>query len=212
MKLKNNGMAIYLLVMGALLMGCDTATQQANSNQGAAIKEKDSQPNLSLHKPKTFAIAVQRLKQLDESLLADGDFPAPSTIKYVEVIHGTGASGHSHYYTAESYDAHGGEDKHDDHHEEDETVKRRSVEIGLRREVTDIAGWLPDIAAQSNLNESGWNSVKFISSQLAEIIDSIPADASDETFRESWKLKSKEIKPMLNELQTLVDSSSGDSK
>ena len=212
MKLKNNGVTICLLMMGALLVGCDTATQQADSNQGESIKGKNSQPNLLLHKPKTFAIAVQRLKQIDESLLADGDFPAPTTIKYVEVIHGTGASGHSHYYTAESYDAHGGEDEHDDHHEEDETVKRRSVEIDTRTELTDITRWLPDIAAKSSLNENGWKSVKSISNRLTEIIDSISADASDEAFREAWKLKSKEIEPMLDELDTLADASSGDMK
>ena len=81
------------------------------------------------------------------------------------------------------------------------------MEVGLRTELVDIITWLPKIAAKSNLSESNWNSVNSISSSLAKIIDEVGADVSDDSFRESWKSKSDEIQPMLNELQTINDSS-----
>lgn len=210
---------IGLIVMCALMVGCDSGSQQANSNQAASShteSDSHSHPNLSLHKPKTFASAVQRLKQMHESLLADGEFPEPITIQYVEVIHGTGASGHSHFYSAADYEASGDEHKDDgypgEHSAEDETVKHRSMEVDLRKELTDIAGWVPGIAAKSNLNETDWNSIKSTSIRLSKIIGAIESDAADNLFRESWVGKSEEIESILDELQTFADSSSGETK
>ena len=76
----------------------------------------------------------------------------------------------------------------------------------MRTELVDIITWLPKIAAKSNLNESNWNSVNSISSRLAKIIDEVGVDVSDDSFRESWKSKSDEIQPMLNEIQAIIDS------
>jgi len=209
-----------MAVTCALLVGCNTASQPASSDQEkSSAKGKDMQPKLSLHKPKTFPNAITRLKQMHEALLEDGEFPAPTTVHYVEVIHGTGASGHSHYYSAADYEANKGEGEEDhDHypgehdHEEHETVKQRSMEVDLRTELTDVVRWLPDIAAKSDLNETAWNSVDSISGRLTEIINAIEADAADDSFRATWKLKSKEIDSMLGELQSHVATSSGESK
>ena len=218
MKFKKIKAMICLATLCAFLVGCNTETNESSSSKAKALQaelDSFSQPNLSLHKPKTLSSAIERLKQINESLTSKEEFPEPTTIKYVEVIHGKGASGHSHYYTAESYAANGGEDDHDDHaddHEHEETVKHRSVEVDFRTELKDIVRWLPDIAAKSNLNETQWNSVDSISERLTKIIEGIPEDASDESFRESWKLKSDEIEPMFNELQTLIKSAPGVAK
>ena len=204
MKSKSS-LTISLLFVAVLLVGCSAEPRQANSNQG------DSSSRPKLYKPKTFPVAIQRLKQIHESLMAEGEFPAPVTIEYVEVLHGQGASAHSHFYLAADFEANENGEGHDGHagrhKEDDERVKHHSMEVGLRTELVDIITWLPKIAAKSNLNESNWNSVNSISSRLAKIIDEVGVDVSDDSFRESWKSKSDEIQPMLNELQTINDSS-----
>ncbi|MFK7766155.1 MAG: hypothetical protein AB8B55_02850 [Mariniblastus sp.] len=205
--------AVCLISTVALLAGCSSDLQQANSNQKNASQKSDSasHPKLSLHKPKELSAAIQRVSQLHESLMASGDFPSPVKIPYVEVIHGEGAAGHSHFYSEADYEATEGNTAHDgypgEHHEEDEKVKHHTMEIDVRTELTDIAGWLPDIAAKSNLNEADWNSVKSLSSSFTKVISEIAPDASDASFRESWKLKSKEIEAMLDDFGELVDSS-----
>lgn len=225
--------AICFVVMCTLLVGCENASQQMSSDRGQSAgaesgAENGATPKLSLHKPKTLTAAVERLQQIHRSLLGDGDFPAPTTIQYVEVIHGTGASGHSHYYTAADFEATGGADDHDHdhdhghddhghddhdhagerHREEGEVIKRRSLEVDLRTELTDIVRWMPDIAAKSDLNESQWNFVKSISDQLTAIIDGAAADATDDSsFRQAWRLKTEKIEPMLGELQTRAGAS-----
>lgn len=198
---------ICFIALGALQSGCNTDKDPENSNlenSSQMSSNSDAHPNLSLHKPKTFASAIERLRQIHESLMGNDDFPQPITIPYVEVIHGQGPSGHSHFYSAADYEANGGDDHDDEHHEEDETVKHHSIEVSLQTELADVIKWLPDTAAKSNLRESDWNSVNSISSRLAKIIDAIAVDASDSSFRESWKLKSEEIENMLNELQSLA--------
>lgn len=208
-----NSLTIGLFVVTALLVGCNGDARQANSNQKNVV----SSSHPKLYKPKTFLAATQRLKQLHESLMADGDFPDPVKIEYVEVLHGQGASAHSHFYSAASYQAnkngHGHDDHsdgHDDHSdghsESDERVKHHSVEVGLRAELADIIIWLPKIAAKSNLSEADWNSVDSISSQLTKVIEEIGADASDASFRESWKLKSDEIRTALDKVQAINES------
>ena len=63
-----------------------------------------------------------------------------------------------------------------------------------------------EMCIRDSLSESNWNSVNSISSSLAKIIDEVGADVSDDSFRESWKSKSDEIQPMLNEIQAIIDS------
>ena len=207
MKFKSS-LAICLVAVGTLLVGCDSGSRQADSNQENSAQEKrSSHPKLSLHKPKTLSAAIQRLNQLHVALIGDGDFPAPIEIAYVEVIHGEGASGHSHFYSAASYDSNRNDDPHGGHHEENEKVSRHSMEVDARTELTDIARWLPKIAAKSNLDESNWNSVDSVSDRLTEIIDAIEKDASDASFRETWKSKADQVQSMLDELQAINDSS-----
>ena len=129
------------------------------------------------------------------------------------MIHGQGASAHSHFHRADDYEAHeDGEHDDDHHHEEDEKVEHSSVEVDLRTELSDVVAWLPDIAAQSNLNEAAWTSANSTSRSLTKIIDAIGEEATDNEFRESWRKQSKEIEPMLDGLQTLSDASSGEAK
>lgn len=195
--------AICLIAMLALVVGCNTGAEQ----DSAQSSDSHAHPNLSLHKPKNLSTAIDRLQQMHASLIADGELPAPISIPYVEVIHGEGAAGHSHFYSEAEFEAGEEDDQDDHHHEEDEKVKHHTMEIDLRTELADVIGWLPDIAAKSDLTETDWNSVKSTSSSLTEIIDGVPSDASDASFRETWKTKSEEIKAMLDGLKGFADSS-----
>ena len=201
-----NSLAMCLFVVATLLVGCNGNSRQADSNQKKAV----SSSHPKLYKPKTFSAATQRLKQIHESLVADGDFPDPVKVEYVEVLHGQGASAHSHFYSAASYQAnkngHGHDDHSDGHSEVDERVKHHSMEVGLRTELADIIIWLPKIAAKSNLSEADWISVDSISSQLTKIVGEIGADLPDASFRDAWKLKSDEIKTALDKVQAINDS------
>lgn len=128
----------------------------------------------------------------------------------MEVIHGTGPGGHSHFYLASQYDANDGGDDH--HSEEDETVKRLVAEIPLRTELSDVVKWLPDVAAKSHANEEDWTAVSDMAKSLAQIIAAVPQDAADDDFRDTWKQQSKTIEPMIAKLQTLAAKSTGDAK
>lgn len=204
--------SILLIAMCGLLAGCDVGMREASSPQNnPSLSHSEAHPKLSFHKPKNFVSAVGRLREIHESLVADGEFPEPVSFQYVEVIHGEGPSGHSHFYTAESYDA-----NHDSHHdqypgenhehEEDETVKYHSTTVNVRTELTDVVAWLPEIAAESDFNEADWNSVKTISEQLKEFLEAIDSSSPDASFRDAWKLKSEDIRALLGELEMLSAS------
>lgn len=201
-----NSLTIGLFVVTALLVGCEGESKQANSN----LKNAVSSSHPKLYKPKTFTAATQRLKQIHESLIADGDFPDPVKVEYVEVVHGHGPSAHSHFYSAASYQANENGRGHGEYlngrSEAEESVKHHSMEVGLRTELADVIVWLPKIAAKSNLSEADWKSVDSISSQLTKIVDEIGADLPDASFRDAWKLKSDEIKTALDKVQAINDS------
>lgn len=201
---------LLLIAAGGMLTGCDADRQQASSGQlKPSSSHVDSHPKLSFHQPDSFPAAIQRLLQIHKSLVGDGDFPEPVSFDYVEVIHGEGASGHSHFYAADEYDPN--QDGHDDgfpgeHHEEHETVEHHSTTVDLRTELNDLVGWLPEIAAESDFKEADWNSVKTIAGRLTEIIDAMDPKSSDASFRESWIKESESVDDMLGKLQELSDS------
>ncbi len=215
MKHSEKSTVVSILLLFVMLTGCDSKTSQSDP---VAEKEQSTQrhPFLELHKPKELAVAVTRLVEIHESLMGSGEFPSPIKIDYVEVIHGEGDSGHSHFYLASEYSESGGEVESDGYPGEevevDEKVKHYVMEVGSRAEIGDVASWLPGIAAKSNVGESDWTSVSEVSKGLKDIIDSIPDDATDVSFRESWKTKVKDVESMLGKLREIVTRSTGESK
>lgn len=198
--------ACSVLLIG-ILFGC-----QPNSNTAVSELDIAPQAGLKLHQPKTFSAAINRLAEINESLLSAAPFPEPLQVDYVEVVHGSGPGGHSHFYLAAAYDANG-EEEHGDHHsEEDETVKRLVATIPLKTELPDVVKWLPDLAAESNTSESDWTIASDTAKRLTQILDAIPEDTSDKDFRDAWKQQAKEIEPLLTKLQTLATKYAGESE
>lgn len=200
-----NAIAIGLTLMFAALVGCDTQTTNLESKPD---KSADSQPNLSLHKPKELSSAIVRLRDIHDSLTTGDSFPAPTKIDYVEVYHGDESSGHSHYYLAADYDESGGTDEHDgfpgEEVEMEEKVSRRVFELDLRTELTDVVGWLPSIAAKSSISEAEWEQVSSVSKELTAVIESIAADSSDDDFQKAWKQQATAIETQLNKLPSVA--------
>ncbi len=203
---------VSLILLFAMLTGCDSKTSQMNSG----AKQGDSEhlhPFLELHKPKELAVAVARIGEIHQSLMTSGEFPSPIKVEYVEVIHGEGASRHAHFYLTSEYNNSGGEVEHDgfpgEEAEEDEKVKNHVMEITSREELGDLAGWLPGIAAKSSAGEEDWNSVSEVSKRLKEIIESIPTDATDVSFLEAWQTKAKDVESMLDKLNEVVAKTGG---
>ena len=205
-------LVICLVLSIGTLVGCQP------ESGGTHSKSNDDHHgpghNLKLHKPKTLSAAVNRLAAINESLGSPEPFPQPLKIDYVEVIHGSGPGGHSHFYPASSYDAkhEDGDAPHDSHSEDDETVKRLVAEIPLRTELTDTVKWLPDVAAKSNASEADWTTVSNTAKSLTAILGGIAKDATDDDFRDAWKQQSNEIEPLLTTLKTLATKTMGASK
>jgi hypothetical protein len=198
------------ILLFAVLVGCDSKSDGGDSNSESA---SHSQPNLSLHKPKGFLPAIDRLAEIHGSLVGSGEFPAPTKIDYVEVVHGEGPSGHSHYYLASEYESGGEDDHHDgypgEHHEEDEKVKHQVFEIAVREELKDVVSWLPEIAAKSDLGESEWSKVSEASKSLTKVIESVAKDATDNSFRDAWKKNAEDIDAQLEKLRAIASPLSG---
>ena len=129
-------------------------------------------------------------------------------------MHGQGASAHSHFYLAADYkpDMEHHEEAHHEGEEEHETVERHTMEVGFRTEFIDVAKWLPDIAAASDMSSKDWQSVSDASKKITGVVESIPAELSDTKYRDAWKEKSAEIGASLKQLEETLAATAGDGK
>jgi len=187
--------------MTMVLPGCGSPKDQMVS---IADQLKARQRGLKFHRPKSLDEATTRLSEIHESVNGDGDLPAMRKFDYVEVIHGKGASAHSHYYSADSFDSAMEHDEEGHEEEEQETIERHTAEVDFRTEFADIVRWLPDIAAASDLGKADWQSVSDASKKLTQLLESIPAGFEAPKLRDSWKQKSSEIEAMLTDLKNTL--------
>lgn len=206
------GLTVVLIVFVSLASGCQSPVAQPDQETGTT---ESSLPKMKFHKPRTFTQAVKRLREMHQILLADGELPPPRTFRILEVIHGEGVSAHSHYYLLgkdgdpDSKEAIG--DEHEDDHEEmKEERKTHEIEIPLETEFVDLAKWLPNLAAATDLEEQAWNSVSEISSQLQKITKELFAErGSDEELRKTYAAVATEVDTCLTQLEDLSSSLGG---
>ena len=97
-----------------------------------------------------------------------------------EVIHGTGATGHSHYYLIKE----GQQPEDDDHGHGDleSSEVRHEVQVDALTELYDIARWLPKTAALASLEKKQWDAVNGVSKEMVSmmsIFDSKKATAEE---------------------------------
>ncbi|MEM7784140.1 MAG: hypothetical protein AAF623_12365 [Planctomycetota bacterium] len=152
-------------------------------------------PKLYVHCPDDFAPSVKRLREIYNDFESSDDLPQPSVIQVVEVIHGDGPAAHSHYYLAGSNPA--------DAHLTAEAASDQKIHeltIDLFTEFRDIAWLLPNIAADSDMNEKNWVAVKEASGELVEIVERSGKDQLFDTQRK------KRIQPDLPQLDSLLSS------
>ena len=108
-----------------------------------------------------------------------------------------------HGSPADQHADHDGHDDHD-HGEVSESIKRGTVVVGFRTELTDVARWLPDIAAKTDMPESDWNTVNDASQKIKAIIESVAENATDAEFRSAWQKQQTDITKLLNKLRQIA--------
>jgi len=187
--------AIILTSCLALGSGCDSGSaSQTAPKDGQA---KGGLPNFQFHQPKKLEVALTRIRELHDAMLAEAPLPDPSVFKVVELIHGTGSAAHSHYHLAdESYDG---------HREEDEKQKVHDYKVDAVQELTDLIGWLPRIAGKSDLSEKDWDRLRDISRAFDDKLETAFAEAKDaDEKREAYKSVSDEASGYVDSIEKLV--------
>lgn len=187
--------------VGVLLTGCDS--NSANSSNDDA--KTSGLPKLKFHQPKTYSDAVVRLREIQDVLIGEDELPSPKQFKVLEIIHGEGAAAHSHYHLAPGSEGAENEDhEHDDHGHEDMKTEEKThdVEIDIFTEYDDIVRWLPIIAANSDMPEATWNTVKDVSVALEECLEGILDGTEDaKEKRAGIKAKHDKIDGFLKQLE-----------
>ncbi len=204
MNLRNRKTTRQYLVFGALLscfvVGC--AKSELDGFEGS---NNSGLPKLDFHKPKTLADAVGRLRIIHDAVNSDQAMPKPKKFKVLEVIHGTGASAHSHYYLAGSDSQ--SHDDHDDHGGE-VNEKHHEIVVDTFAEFQDIANWLPKIAAATDdINSQTWAEVNKVGAGLTQLTTKVIGDEKDpQAVRDSFRAETKTIGGLIEKLETIVAS------
>ena len=201
---------LIIAMIPLMIAGCGKNGDQPDTGEQASAKV----PRLSFHLPGDLLAAVNRLQEIHQAVTGPGPLPEPVKVDYVEVIHGEGASAHSHFFLAsefqESGDGHG---HHHDHHDGEvtETIRRGTYEVDFRTELKDLIAKLPENAATTDLEEADWDSVRDISTKLSGVIESVPDSADDSGFRQAWTSRESEITGMLAKIAEISKKAGGES-
>lgn len=193
------------LVCLAVTLGCSGQSDNAASSSNSKL------PKLTFHRPPTGSDAINRIKELVHSVRADQALPEDRKFQVREVIHGSGASAHSHYYLvkdnsagdhSESHDDH---DDHDDHEHMESSEKRHEVSVDVFTELYDIARWLPKIAAKGDLAEEQWTAVKSVSDEMLSTVGDLAGDQSTDKKRELVRENSENFDRWCSQLETAFE-------
>ena len=174
---------------------------------GCANKQADKKklPKLDYHRPVAIQVAVDRMRELVAAIVSEDPLPAPIEYSVKEVIHGTGASSHSHYYLiSEDGDEH---EEADDHgHEDMESSEvRHEVQIDALTEFYDIVRWLPDVATREKLEKERWNAVNKVSKEMTGAIELLrDSDATEVKKRELVRTKSEQIQKWIDSIEGAI--------
>ncbi len=185
-------------------VGCDLGNPTRKVTTASTHSgDRENLPKLSLHRPSTCGGTLLRMKELVETITADSALPQPLKYKVREVIHGTGAAAHSHYYRI-SDDGLQIDKEHDDEHEHEQiesSEKIHEVEVGPYTEMLDLARWLPRAAADADINEKTWNKIKATSLEIAESLSAIEAESSNDKRRKIFHAKAIRFHSLIEGLE-----------
>jgi len=164
-------LAVMLAITPLAFIGCQGPT----SDNADTVKALPASA-MRFHKPKELKDAINRMRQLHDAIVSSEALPEPIQYQVKEVIHGTGASGHSHYYL---HDSDSDDKRESDHGHETVGEIVHDVSIDAFVELKDLAKWLPKIASDSNMGESKWSKVNEVSKQLTPTLTEVVERSSE---------------------------------
>lgn len=193
-------------------LGCgQPADSESNASAGKAI------PKMSFHKPRNFGFAVERLRKLNDLLVAEGELPTPVTYVVEEVNHTHGeGNAHVHYNLVKGSpelesiacecEDHEHSDSHERHDDKDPFApqpEQHTIRVDIFTELADIAKWLPSIASDSDMSADDWKTVKSSAEELGNKLELLPA-GSDEDKRQKYQELAEEVNAVIGKLEALV--------
>ena len=205
--------AAMIVSMTLLFVGC-------GKNVADAPKTK-ALPKLDFHKPKSFAAAIVRIRELHDAITSDESLPAPISYTVMEVSHSHGeGDAHVHYHLDESGDHdehdhdHGhdhdhdhGHDDHDhDHGHEHSDPNKHKVTVDVFTELADVVRWLPKIASDGDLPQNEWKQAKSLSEEMTRHLESTLKTDLPSVQRATYKGEASNMDKCIGELESIVTS------
>ena len=177
---------VVLAIIPVTFLSCDKPTVETTASNAESVRPLPASA-IRFHKPKELKTAVSRMRELHDAITSSEPLPEPIEYQIKEVVHGTGASGHSHYYLRD-HESSSSEPEHDetedhDHDHETSDEKIHDVKVDAFVELKDLAKWLPKIASDSNMAESEWSKVNDISKQMTPMLSEIVKQSTDNDKR-----------------------------
>jgi hypothetical protein len=185
--------------------GCNESATNQSSSTNAATETK--LPKLNLHLPKTGVEAVARMKELVAGISAEGPLPEPIVYTVREVIHGTGASAHSHYHR-ENKNEEAPNFDHDGHEEMESAEKLHQVSVEPLEELRDLAYGLPDLAAKGKIDEKSWTIVKEVSKEITGLLGRHNDKTPLAKKREEIKSQAKQFEAWFEKIDDCLNAGS----
>ena len=145
---------------------------------GCSNNDEKAAVHAPSHKPSSYVAAVSRLVKLHQEIQ---DKPLKK-----RTIHATHDHTHPH-----GDDSHG----HGNH---------THVRIDALEEMSDLVGWLPALAADSELGEESWNGVHKTSNELTVALASF-STLENEQRRDAFKEQASKIGKQLSRLEEIAD-------
>ncbi len=169
--MKNHSQLLRSIILVFALTGwlfLSGGCQPSDVTQSKADNKKEL-PKLRFHQPKNFDAAVERFAEIQKAVMAEGPLPDQRIFNVVETIHGSGPGAHSHYHLDSQASVHDHEGDNSQSHGHDATEtneKLHEVQIDVFTELVDIVKWMPDIAADTDIDKDDWQTVKTKSADL----------------------------------------------
>ena len=159
------------LLMLAAVSGCGSSNADTNqANDDTHGHGHHHHDNL--HKPVDYQSAMSRLSKLHQAILAGRRFLMPDHRRATHTHHHHHGDGHAHLHER----------------------------VDAFKEMHDIAKWLPELAADSDLPKDPWDKINEHSKKLVALLDEV----GTENQAENYEARRKSVVGLLAKLKTLV--------
>lgn len=195
---------VGLSAVSVVCIGCGEVSKEQSAKQD--VKKI---PKQKFHRPKNLAAAIIRLEGIHASLVSDAPIPEPKKYTVIEIIHGTGASAHSHFHLANPDGSHDNNmDDHEDHEKMESKEVTHQVEVDVFTELSDVIRWLPRIAAKESLDETAWLLVNQKVKSLESLSSELNAANLDSVKRAIFEKHANSIDELIQQLKWTTEKAS----